>query len=161
MLKEMLMLMENNAKLNVTDLAALLNEREDAVAECIRDCESKGIIAGYHTIINWDKTNTDVVKAIIAVNTTPERDKGYDRVAEIICNYPEVTNLYLVAGKIEFLLVIEGKTMREISDFVAYKLAPTEGVNSTETMFILKEYKIMGEILDKKKTEDERLIVTP
>lgn len=155
------MLMENNAKLNVTDLAALLNEREDAVAEQIRDCEANGVIAGYHTIINWDKTNTDIVKAIIAVNTTPERDKGYDRVASIICNYPEVTDLYLVAGKIEFLLVIEGKTMKEISDFVAYKLAPTEGINSTETMFILKEYKIMGEILDKKQSEDERLIVTP
>ncbi len=155
------MLMENNAKLNVTDLAALLNEREDAVAESIKDCEAKGVIAGYHTIINWDKTNTDIVKAIIAVNTTPERDKGYDRVASIMCNYPEVTDLYLVAGKIEFLLVIEGKTMKEISDFVAYKLAPTEGVNSTETMFILKEYKIMGEILDKKETSDERLIVTP
>ncbi len=161
MLKELLMLMENNAKLNVTDLAALLNSDEATVEETIKDAEKNRIIAGYHTIINWDKTNTDVVKAIIGVKATPQRDTGYDHTASLICKYPEVTSMYLISGTTEFLLSVEGKTMKEISDFVAYKLAPTEGVDSTETMFILKEYKIMGETLDKSNEEDERLIVTP
>ena len=118
MLKEMLSLLEKNARIEVTDLAALLNTDEKTVNDQIKKCEDNNVIAGYHTIINWDNTNTEVVKAMIAVSGTPERDTGYDHIAEIIASYPEVDSLYLVSGKTEFILIINGSTMREIADFV-------------------------------------------
>ncbi len=160
MLKEMLSLLEKNARIEVTDLAALLNTDEKTINDQIKECEEKNVIAGYHTIINWDNANTEIVKAMIAVSATPERDTGYDHIAEIIASYPEVDSLYLVSGKTEFILIINGSTMREIADFVAHRLAPIEGVNNTETMFILKEYKIMGAILNKENSRPERLLMT-
>ncbi|NLZ75018.1 MAG: Lrp/AsnC family transcriptional regulator [Erysipelotrichia bacterium] len=160
MLKEMLSLLEKNARIEVTDLAALLNTDEKTINNQIKECEEKNIIAGYHTIVNWENANTEIVKAMIAVSSTPERDKGYDHIAEIIANYPEVDSLYLVSGRTEFILIINGSTMREIADFVAHRLAPIEGINTTETMFILKEYKIMGEIMDKENGKPERLLMT-
>ncbi|MDI9540683.1 MAG: Lrp/AsnC family transcriptional regulator [Bacillota bacterium] len=160
MLKEMLSLLEKNARIEVTDLAALLNTDEKTINDQIKECEEKNVIAGYHTIINWDNANTEIVKAMIAVSATPERDTGYDHIAEIIASYPEVDSLYLVSGKTEFILIINGSTMREIADFVAHRLAPIEGVNNTETMFILKEYKIMGAILNKENGRPERLLMT-
>lgn len=160
MLKEMLSLLEKNARIEVTDLAALLNTDEKTVNDQIKKCEDNNVIAGYHTIINWDNTNTEVVKAMIAVSGTPERDTGYDHIAEIIASYPEVDSLYLVSGKTEFILIINGSTMREIADFVAHRLAPIEGVNNTETMFILKQYKIMGAVLNKDNGKPERLLMT-
>ncbi|HPW53615.1 MAG TPA: Lrp/AsnC family transcriptional regulator [Erysipelotrichaceae bacterium] len=160
MLKEMLSLLEKNARIEVTDLAALLNTDEKTVNEQIRECEEKHIIAGYHTIINWDNTNTEIVKAMIAVSSTPERDQGYDHIAEIIASYPEVASLYLVSGRTEFMLIINAATMREIADFVAHRLAPIEGVRTTETMFILKEYKVMGELMNKGKDKPGRLLMT-
>lgn len=161
MLNELLTLLEGNAHYTVKDLAALLNEEEQLVADTIRECENSQIIAGYHTIVNWDKADTEITKAIITVNCTPERDSGYDRLAYRIARYPEVDSLYLLSGKAEFLLQVNAKTMREVSNFIAHKLAPTEGVNGTETMFILKEYKVSGITLSEDKEDGERLLVTP
>lgn len=161
MLNELLQLLENNARYSAKDLAELLNESEEAVAEEISELEKKKIIAGYHTIINWDKSSTEIAKAIIAVNCVPERETGYDSIALRIARYPEVDSMYLMSGKAEFLLQVNGKTMREISNFVAHKLAPTEGINGTETMFILKEYKSNGVILEENTEDGERLLVTP
>ena len=161
MLNELLQLLENNARYSAKDLAELLTESEDAVAEEISELEKKKIIAGYHTIINWDRSDTEIAKAIIAVNCIPERETGYDSIALRIARYPEVDSMYLMSGKAEFLLQVNGKTMREISNFVAHKLAPTEGINGTETMFILKEYKKNGVILEENTEDGERLLVTP
>ncbi|MBR0137247.1 MAG: Lrp/AsnC family transcriptional regulator [Erysipelotrichaceae bacterium] len=161
MLKELLTLLENNARYETKDLAALLNEDEKNVNDTIRECEENGIIAGYHTIINWDKADTEITKAIIFVNCVPERETGYDKIASKIARYPEVDSLYLISGKAEFILHVNGKNMREVSNFVAHKLAPTEGVNGTETMFILKEYKINGKELLNDSEDGERLLVTP
>ena len=161
MLKELLTLLENNARYQVKDLAALLNEDEQLVENTIRDLEEKKIIAGYHTIINWDKADTEISKAIIFVNCVPEREAGYDKVAAKIAKYPEVDSLYLISGKAEFMLQVNGKSMREVSNFVAHKLAPTEGVTGTETMFILKEYKLNGRELVGEREDGERLLVTP
>ncbi|MBQ1315429.1 MAG: hypothetical protein IIY57_04475 [Erysipelotrichaceae bacterium] len=104
MMKELLTLLENNARYQVRDLAALLNEDEQLVENTIRDLEEKNIIAGYHTIINWDKADTEISKAIIFVNCVPEREAGYDKVAAKIAKYPEVDSLYLISGKAEFML---------------------------------------------------------
>jgi DNA-binding Lrp family transcriptional regulator len=160
-MKELLTLLENNARYEVKDLAALLNEDEELIKDTIRECEKNNVIAGYHTIINWDKADTEITKAIIFVNCVPEREAGYDKIAAKIARYPEVDSLYLISGKAEFMLQVNGSNMREVSNFVAHKLAPTEGVNGTETMFILKEYKINGRELLSDKEDGERLLVTP
>ena len=159
--KELLKLMEKNAKLSVCDLAALLGKDENEVSSAITELEEKNIIDGYHTVINWDDADADVCKAVITVHATPERDSGYDHIASLIANYPEVDSLYLISGSTEFLLIINGSTMKEVANFVAHKLAPIDGVHSTETMFILKEYKLSGEIMNRKSSSTERLIVTP
>ena len=161
MMKELLTLLENNARYEVKDLAALLNEDEELIKDTIRECEKNSVIAGYHTIINWDKADTEITKAIIFVNCVPEREAGYDKIAAKIARYPEVDSLYLISGKAEFMLQVNGSNMREVSNFVAHKLAPTEGVTGTETMFILKEYKINGRELLSDKEDGERLLVTP
>ncbi|MBO4918804.1 MAG: Lrp/AsnC family transcriptional regulator [Erysipelotrichaceae bacterium] len=160
-MKELLNLIEKNARFETKDLAALLGEEEFQVDEQLRQLEKEHVIAGYHTIINWEKADQEITKAIIFVNCVPEREAGYDKIARKIAKYPEVETLYLISGKAEFMLQVNGKTMREVSSFVAHKLAPTEGVNGTETMFILKEYKISGVDLDDMKEDGERLLVTP
>ncbi len=158
-MKELLNLIEKNARFEKKDLAALLNEEEGQVDEQLRQLEKDNVIAGYHTIINWEKADVEVCKAIIFVNCVPERVAGYDKIAERIGKYPEVESLSLISGKAEFILTVRGGNMREISNFVAHKLAPTDGVNGTETMFILKEYKRSGINFDEKKEDGERLLM--
>ena len=114
----LLSLIENNAKMEVVDLAAALNETEENVDKTIKDLEKNKTIYGYHTLINWDKTNHDVCTAVIQVNAKPERDYGYDRIAKKIYNFPEVDTMYLLAGNYEFLLIVKGKTMVEVAKFV-------------------------------------------
>ncbi|MBR2534184.1 MAG: Lrp/AsnC family transcriptional regulator [Erysipelotrichaceae bacterium] len=160
-MKELLNLIEKDARYETKDLAALLNEEEGQIDEQLRQLEKDHVIAGYHTIINWEKADQEITKAIIFVNCVPEREAGYDKIARKIAKYPEVETLYLISGKAEFMLQVNGRTMREVSSFVAHKLAPTEGVNGTETMFILKEYKISGVDLDDTREDGERLLVTP
>ena len=161
MLEELLNLLENNTRYSHQDLADLLAVDRTEIDSAIADLEQKKIIAGYHTVINWDNANAEIAKAIIAVNCVPERETGYDSIAERIAKYPEVDSLYLMSGKAEFLLEIKARTMKEVSNFVAHKLAPTEGITGTETMFILKEYKKSGIILEEKQEDGERLLVTP
>ena len=160
-MKELLNLIEKNARFETKDLAALLNEEEGQVDEQLRQLEKDNVIAGYHTIINWEKADVEISKALIFVNCVPERVAGYDKLAIRIAKYPEVESLSLISGKAEFLLAVNGKNMREISNFVAHKLAPTEGVNGTETMFVLKEYKKNGINFTDEREDGERLLVTP
>ena len=157
----LLKVLENDPSISVRDLADILNETENNVLEVKRRLEKEKVICGYHTVINWDKTNHDKVQAIIEVSAKPERDKGYDNVAMRIARYPEVKSLYLMSGKSEFIVMIDGKSMREIADFVGQKLAPIEGVTQTVTCFVLKQYKIEGVVMDEKTFEDKRQIVTP
>ena len=156
----LLKVLENDPRISVRDLADILNETENNVLEVKRRLEKEKVICGYHTVINWDKTNHDKVQAIIEVSAKPERDKGYDNVAMRIARYPEVKSLYLMSGKSEFIVMIDGKSMREIADFVGQKLAPIEGVTQTVTCFVLKQYKIEGVVMDEKTFEDKRQIVT-
>lgn len=158
----LLSLIRNNAKMEVTDLAAALNESEENVENSIQDLEKRNIICGYHTIINWDKTNNDICTALIQVNAKPEREYGYDRIAKKIYNFPEVDTMYLLAGNYEFMLIVKGKTMVEVARFVNSKLACLEGVEGTVTLYVLKQYKNMGVILDDDSDyAAERLLVTP
>ncbi len=160
--KELLLsILETNARYSTRDLADVLLEDEESVIHTMNELEKKKVICGYHTIINWDKTSRDKVMAMIEVAVTPERDYGYDRIAKNIYRYPEVDTMYLMSGKSEFIVIIYGRTMQEISNFVGAKLATTDHVVSTTTFFVLKEYKINGVILDEEDKPSERLVVTP
>lgn len=155
----LLEILSDNPRISAEDLAQMLELSVEEVVRMQKELEDKKIICGYHTVVNWDKVDTDHCSAIIEVSAKPERDLGYDRVASRIAKYSEVTSLYLLSGKSEFMVSIEGKTMRQISDFVATKLAPIEGVTATTTVFLLKQYKVGGVILDDERPVDERMLV--
>lgn len=153
-------LLANNPRASVTDLADILNESEEEVKKGIEDLEKNKIICGYHTVINWDKTNSEHVDAMIGVSAKPERNTGYDKIGERIARFPEVSSIYLMSGTYEFMVSVNAKTMREVADFVGEKLAPLDGIISTVTMFILKKYKVNGVLVDVEPEEDERQLIS-
>ena len=157
---KLLELLANNPRTSVTDLADILGEDEETIEKGINDLESNKIICGYHTVINWDKTNSDHIDAMIGVSAKPERGAGYDKIAERIARFPEVSSLYLMSGTSEFMVSVNAKTMREVADFVGEKLAPLDGVTSTVTMFVLKKYKVNGVLMDMEEQEDERQLIS-
>lgn len=138
---ELLRLLENDAHLSPKALALMLEKEEGDIKDMITAYENEGVILGYRTVIDWDKTNTEYVTAMIELKITPQRDHGYDYVAEKIYNYPEVESLYLMSGGFDLAVFIKGKTMREVAFFVAEKLATIEDVISTSTHFMLRKYK--------------------
>ena len=160
MRKELLSLIEKNSKIGINELAVLLGANEVDVANELSSLESDGIICGYHTLINWDKTSIEKVTALIEVKVTPQRGQGFDRIAERIYNYPEVKSVYLISGGYDLLVTLEEKTLKEIANFVSDKLSTLDSVLSTATHFILKKYKDHGTVFDKKR-EDEREVITP
>ena len=159
--KHLLDLIKYNSKMEITDLASALNECEQDVKDTLKDLEKNKVICGYHTLINWDKTNTDHVMAMIEVKVTPEREYGYDRIAKSIYRYPEVDTMYLLSGNTEFIVIIHGRTMQEVAQFVGSKLACIPAVTGTSTAFVLKQYKVDGVVFDEEKERQERLLVTP
>lgn len=160
MREKILAVMEKNSRIDIKDLAVLLGEDEVAVANEIAQMEKEHIICGYHTLIDWDKTGDEKVTALIEVRVTPQRGMGFDKVAERIYQYNEVEAVYLMSGGYDFTVIIEGKTMRQVAQFVSDKLSPMESVLSTATHFILKKYKDHGTVLAKEE-QDERMLITP
>ena len=158
---KLLNLLADDPRASVTDLADILNVSEDDVNSKMDELTKRKILCGYHTVINWDETNVDHVDAFIGVSAKPERDRGYDKIAERIAKFPEVSSLYLISGSSEFLLSINAKTMREVSDFVGEKVATIDGVTATVTMFVLKKYKVNGIAMDLKgEVDDDRLPIS-
>lgn len=160
MREKILAVIEKNSRIDIKDLAVLLGEDETAVANEIAEMEKEHIICGYHTLIDWDKTGDEKVTALIEVRVTPQRGMGFDKVAERIYQYSEVEAVYLMSGGYDFTVMIEGKTMRQVAQFVSDKLAPMESVLSTATHFILKKYKDHGTIIAEEE-QDERMLITP
>lgn len=160
MREELLTVIEKNSRIDLKELAVILGISEQAVLDELANLEKDGIICGYHTLIDWDKTSVEKVNALIEVRVTPQRGQGFDKIAERIYNYPEVKSVYLISGGYDLLVTLEEKSLKEISAFVSDKLSTLESVLSTATHFILKKYKDHGTILDKKH-EDEREIITP
>ena len=160
MREELLSIIEKNSRIDLKELAILLGVEEIDVANEIQKLEEEGIICGYHTLINWDKTSIDKVSALIEVKVTPQRGQGFDKIAERIYNYPEVRAVYLISGGYDLLVTLEEKTLREIANFVSDKLSTLDSVLSTATHFVLKKYKDHGTVFDKKH-KDEREIITP
>nr|WP_330413461.1 Lrp/AsnC family transcriptional regulator [Coprococcus sp. AF21-14LB] len=151
---QILKYMEKNSKVDPSELAVLLGTNEVTVVNEIAKMEKENIICGYHTLINWEKAGTDSVTALIEVRVTPQRNRGFERIAERIYNYPEVNSVYLISGAYDLLVTIEGRTLMEISQFVSDKLSPIDEVISTATHFILKKYKDHGTIMNVKEKEE-------
>lgn len=160
MREELLSIIERNSRIPFDELAVLLGVTEEAVLNELNQLEKEGVICGYHTLIDWEKTSLEKVNALIEVRVTPQRGQGFDKIAERIYNYPEVRAVYLISGGYDLLVTLEEKSLKEISKFVTDKLSTLDTVLSTATHFILKKYKDHGTILDKKHT-DEREIITP
>ena len=160
MREKILAIIEKNSRIDLKDLAALLGESEAAVANEIADMEKENIICGYHTMINWDNTGNEKVIALIEVKVTPQRGMGFDKIAERIYQYSEVNSVYLMSGAFDFTVIIEGKTLREVAQFVSEKLSPMDSVLSTATHFVLKKYKDHGTVMYEK-PGDERMMITP
>lgn len=157
--KQILKYIEKNCKVDLKELAIILGTDEITVLNEIEALEQENIICGYHTMIDWDKAGVDQVNALIEVRVTPQRDKGFERIAERIYNYPEVSSVYLISGAYDLLVGLEGKSLMEVSRFVSEKLSPIDEVLSTATHFVLKKYKEHGTILAQK-SKTERMLVT-
>jgi DNA-binding Lrp family transcriptional regulator len=138
---DLLKLLENDARLSPEALALMLDKEVGDIKTMIDDYEKQGVILGYRTEIDWDKTNREYVSAMIELKITPQRDRGFDHIAEKIYNYPEVESLFLMSGGFDLAIFIKGRTMREVAFFVAQKLSTIEDVVSTSTHFILRKYK--------------------
>ncbi|MDO4438037.1 MAG: Lrp/AsnC family transcriptional regulator [Eubacteriales bacterium] len=156
MREKIVSILEKNARISVKDLAAVIGEPEEAVAKEIEKLEDEKVICGYHTLINWNKTGEEKADAFIEVKVTPQRGVGFDQIAERIWQYLEVTSIYLISGSFDFAVFIQGKSMREVAMFVSEKLSTIDGVLSTSTQFILKNYKDHGIIVEEPK-KDERI----
>ena len=158
--EQLLSMLENNSKLTERDIAIMLGLTEDEVHEEIAGLEKAHVICGYHTLIDWNKVNDDDVTALVELRVTPQGGEGYQKLAEKIKGYPQLVTLYLMSGAYDFLVMVKGKTLKEISLFVSGKLASIEEVQSTTTHFTLTKYKELGVSFEVKQT-DERMVVTP
>ena len=160
MREQILAIIEKNSRISVKELAVILGAEEIDVANELKALEEEGIICGYHTMIDWEKTDIEKVTALIEVRITPQRGQGFDKLAERIYKYPEVNSGYLISGGYDLLVSLEGKSLKQVSSFVSDKLSTLDGVLSTATHFVLKKYKDHGTILGKK-YEDTREMITP
>ena len=147
---QILTFIEKNSRINLKELAVMLGSDEVTVANEISEMEQEQVICGYHTMIDWDKTGAEKVTALIEVRVTPQRGQGFDSIAERIYKYPEVKSVYLISGGYDLMVILEGKTLREVSSFVSDKLSTLDTVLSTATHFILKKYKDHGTIFAQK-----------
>ena len=160
MREKILKAIEKNSRIDLKELSIMLGEEEIDVVNEIAAMEAEGIICGYHTLIDWEKTSIEKVSALIEVRVTPQRGQGFDTIAERIYKYPEVNSVYLISGGFDLLVSLEGKSLKEVSNFVSDKLSTLDTVLSTATHFILKKYKDHGTVIAKKYV-DERLKMTP
>ncbi len=151
--------LEINSRIDLHDLAIMLDVSEVDLANEIAKMEEEKIICGYNTLINWDNTSKEIVTALIEVKVTPQRGIGFDMLAERIAKFNEVNSIYLMSGGFDFMVLIEGKSMKEVARFVFDKLAALEYVLSTSTHFVLKKYKDHGVSLVEEK-KDERMLVS-
>ncbi len=157
---ELLNILRNNARTSVADIAKMIRSTPEAVAARIEEYEQAGTIRGYRALVNEDHLQEDSVTAVIEVKVQPEREGGFDRIARRISGFPEVVNMYLMSGKYDLLLFVEGKNLREVAAFVSERLATLDGVLSTGTHFMLKSYKQDGVLMDGER-QDDRLQVSP
>lgn len=161
MKKKILDAISKNSRYSTEDLAALLATDAQTIRQEIQQMEEDNVICGYPTLINWDNTEHEKVTALIEVKVTPQRDMGFNKVAERIYRFEEVESLYLMSGGFDLTVIIQGRSMKEVARFVTEKLSTLEYVNSTATYFVLKKYKEHGLVMSKDKDKAERMLITP
>ncbi|MFH0739286.1 MAG: Lrp/AsnC family transcriptional regulator [Candidatus Omnitrophota bacterium] len=158
---EILEILEKDGRTSPDDIAKMLKKKPQGIKEAIKKYEKEGVILKYKAVINKEmiKDVNAEVRALIEVNVTPQKDLGFDKVAERIYSFPEVSSCYLISGTYDLLLIVEGKDLHTVSRFVAQKLAPLENVKGTTTHFLLKKYKEDGVIL-KHREENKRIAIS-
>ena len=157
---KVLELLKEDARRSPELIATMLGEPQEEVEQAIAEMEQDHVIVKYAPIVNWSKVDDQKVTALIEVQITPERGRGFEGIAERIYLYPEVKTVYLMSGAYDLLVEVEGRTLNDVANFVSSKLSPIDSVLSTKTFFILKKYKQDGIILEEKEG-DQRLLVTP
>lgn len=145
---QILKILEDDARLTPAQIATMTDSDEAEIKKVIKDYEDEGVIVGYQTLIDWDRTKREFVSAVIELKVQPEQEHGFDAVAEKIYRYPEVQALMLMSGGYDLQVIIEGRTLRDVAHFVASKLSTIDGVISTATHFVLKKYKDHGVIYE-------------
>ncbi|OQX80042.1 MAG: AsnC family transcriptional regulator [Candidatus Omnitrophica bacterium 4484_70.1] len=158
-MEDILEILENNARVSLEDLAKLTNRQKKEVQEVVEKYEKEGVIVKYKAVINRERLNEERVTALIEVMVSPQKDVGFDSIAERIYRFSEVKSCYLLSGTYDLLLIVEGKDIHTVASFVAEKLAPLSNVKRTVTHFMLKKYKEDGVILVKEE-KDKRLTIT-
>lgn len=160
MTNSILDILEKSEKhLSNEQIAQMIGSSEEDVAKIIKGLEKENVIVGYKTMINWEKTDKELVTSIIELRVTPQRGEGFDKVAEKIYKYTQVKSLFLMSGSYDLCVIIEGQSMKDVALFVASKLAPMDNVISTATSFVLKKYKEDGLVFYKDE-EDSRQVIT-
>jgi DNA-binding Lrp family transcriptional regulator len=158
-MEDILEILENNARISLEDLEKLTGKSKKEIEKSIKECEKKGIIVKYKTVINKAKVKNGGVIALIEVRVSPQKDVGFDLIAERIYKFPEVKSCYLISGTYDLLLLVEGKDMHTVASFVAEKLSPLSSIRGTVSHFMLKKYKEDGVILVKTE-KSNRLAIT-
>ena len=156
----LLELLEQDCTQSPAQLAAQAGMTEAQVKDELRQLEESGAILGYQAIIDWDRVKRESVTALIEVKVTPQRQMGFDKIAERLSQYSEVKSVYLMSGAYDFTVILEEKTMRGVAQFVSEKLATIDSVISTATHFLLKKYKDHGTVLSDG-PQDERMLINP
>ena len=159
MLKDVLKILENDARTTPRQIAAMTGVPQAEVAKLIKQAQEDRTILKYKTIVNWEKVEDEHVWALIEVKLTPEKDVGFDSVAERIYRFPQAHTVYLVSGTYDLFVLVMGKNNHEIADFVSQKLSHVEGVKETVTQFVLKRYKEDGEIVEGKESVKRQPVV--
>lgn len=147
-MNQILQMLEKDARLTAEQIAVMTEKDAGDIKEAIRELEEKGVIVAYQALVDWEKTDREYVSAVIELKVTPQRDRGFDHIAEKICKFPEVKSLCLMSGGYDFQVTLEGKTLREVALFVTSKLATIDDVISTATHFVLRKYKDHGVIYE-------------
>lgn len=157
--EEILYLLEQNAKMTHQEIAVMTGQPIEEVDAMINELEELDIILGYGALVNWEKTTAAPVTALIEVNVTPQRDRGFDAIAERIYRFPEVKSCYLMSGGYDLMVILEDTSLKDVAMFVSEKIAPLDSVISTRTHFVLRKYKMNGTEFIKKDEDDREAIV--
>ena len=158
---KVLEILKEDSRVAAKDIATMIDNTEKEVKSIIKDLEEKNIIVKYTTIINEEKVREEKVQAFIEAKVSPERDMGFDAIAERIYNFPQVKSLYLISGGFDFLITVEGNSLKDVAMFVSEKLSTLEYINSIATHFLLKKYKENDVVMVGEKIKDQRIQVMP
>ncbi|NLW12777.1 MAG: Lrp/AsnC family transcriptional regulator [Clostridiaceae bacterium] len=157
--EEILYLLEQNAKLTHNEIAVMTGQSVEEVEALINELEEQDVILGYGALVNWEKTTAAPVTALIEVNVTPQRDRGFDAIAQRIYRYPEVKSCYLMSGGYDLMVILEDTNLKDVAMFVSEKIAPLDSVISTRTHFVLRKYKMNGTEFIKEDEDDREAII--